>query len=171
VGKALRKEKGVRLQKALKKQKQREALNAITDKTVSAVVDRYLQFVKDQFTYHHLVWKKRFNDSGFTEDQLNTVRLRNALEYKDPIKLFNERDQQPIDVEYAEFEARDQLVDVLPPCLDPDVADHKRTTDEMLAQRTVDSPQIQILKQEDVSIEEMLDNRPAQLIFFPSAEK
>lgn len=59
---------------------------------------------------------------------------------------------------------------MLPPCLDPDVADAKKTSDEMMAQRVVESSQIQILRNKDVTLEEMLDNRPLNMVFYPSPE-
>lgn len=98
------------------------------------------------------------------------VRLRNAMDLKEPVKLYNEREKKINALEASHFEERGQLIEHLPPCLDPDIADAKKTTDEMMAQRIVDTPQIQILMNPDVTLEEILDNRPACLNFFPSAE-
>lgn len=97
-----------------------------------------MRYCKDCWLAYHLEWKKRFQELNMDDKQKLALRIRISMSINKKRRFsqlnnqhsINQEAEEKKDIDISDFGPQ---IDSLIPCLDPDVAELKKTTTEQLS--------------------------------------
>ena len=150
--------------KSAKKKKLEKQIRSVDPEIVKQMLNRYQRFCMDQHAFTWLSWRMQYFKMQLNKKQKLCFRLRLAMKKASSFKLFTKKGEVNLDPETL-----GRQIDVLPPCLDPDLPAESRNHNALSERYITGLNELSLLDgYTPLEMNDLFENYPVQVDFYPS---